>query len=266
MGFLSFILGSSSKPPAPPAANKPAIDTHPLRLPIGPSPWVFQGRSIVINGIDYRFCETAPKDGKLAGMTSLQDTNGTTYLLFDFQYYARILDDGTALFWRESGEKNKQRIIFDCFKVSTLKPIPDPLTAAREIREKKLGISPSESFQGWNFSPQVEAGIYPLSVPHDWSRFEETLVLASHAETNGYDKMSRAIFVFNWIKQQVEVFPQDWFNAGNYDFGYQWITRVARRSDGSIIGDGIRLGSFELDETNRRINKWLTQDPFYMIQ
>ena len=91
-------------------------------------------------------------------------------------------------------------------------------------------------------------------------------MLADYAGPSGADKMARAIFAFDWLKSQVEVIPQDWFNTGNYDFGYQWISRVARCSDGSIVGDGIRLGRFELDETNRRIKKWLIQDPFYMIQ
>ena len=67
------------------------------------------------------------------------------------------------------------------------------------------------------------------------------------------------------LTRQVEVFPQDWFNDGSYDFGYQWITRVNRRVDGSIAGDGIRLGTFELDATNRMIKRWLTSDPFYRI-
>jgi hypothetical protein len=78
--------------------------------------------------------------------------------------------------------------------------------------------------------------------------------------------MSRAIFAFDWLHHRVEVLPQDWFNQGNYDFGYQWIIRVARRTDGTIVGDGIRLGSFELDETNRRVKNWVTRDPFYRLK
>lgn len=239
---------------------------QPLRLAIGPSPWAFHNRSTVLGGVLYRFQETAPGDGKLAGMTSLQISSGATLLILDFHCYVRILDDGTVLLWRESGEKAARHIVFDCFRLSSLKHIPEPLTTAGEIRERKLGIAPLPTSEHWEFSPHLQGGVHPLSVPHDWSRFEETLVLADFGDSNYYDKMARAIFAFDWISKQVEVFPQDWFNTGNYDFGYQWITRAARRSDGSIVGDGIRLGSFELDETNRRIKAWLTKDPFYMIQ
>ena len=58
--------------------------------------------------------------------------------------------------------------------------------------------------------------------------------------------------------------PQKWFNEGNYDFGYQWITRVERnKKTGRIVGEGIRLGNFELDSTSTQIGRWLEQDVFY---
>jgi hypothetical protein len=266
MSILSFLFGSCSKPPTPPQPTGQQSEPQPLRLAIGPSPWAFRDRSTVVGGVTYRFRETLPGDGKLAGITSLQDSSGTTLLVLDFYCYARILDDGAVLLWRESGEKAERRIVFDCFRLSSLQPVSDPRGTAADIRERKVGVAPLQSSEHWEFSPRLETGVHPLSLPHDWSRFEETLVLADHGDANGYDKMARAIFAFDWSKRQVEIFPQDWFNTGDYDFGYQWITRVARRTDGSIVGDGIRLGRFELDEGNRRVKKWLTTDPFYMIQ
>lgn len=267
MGLLSLLFGSCSKPPTPPPLP-PAqpSELQPLRLSIGPSPWAFVNRSTKAGGLAYRFRGTAPDDGKLAGLTSLQDAEGNTLLILDFQCYARILDDGTILLWRETGEKESKRIVFDSFPLSSLQRIADPLAAAAQLRESKLGVAPLPSSQHWEFMPRLDAGVHQLSPPHDWSGFEETLVLADHADSNGYDKMSRAIFAFDWRTRQVEVLPQDWFNNGNYDFGYQWVTRVARRSDGSIVGEGIRLGTFELDSTNRNIKMWTRENPFHMIQ
>ena len=40
---------------------------------------------------------------------------------------------------------------------------------------------------------------------------------------------------------------------------------MARQSDGKIVGDGIRLGSFELDDSNRQVKKWISKNPFHMI-
>jgi hypothetical protein len=266
MSIFSSLFGSRSKPPEPPQATGGNSTPQPLRLAIGPSPWAFRNRTPVVGGVKYQFQETVPGDGNLAGATSLQNSNGETLLVLDFYCYARILDDGKVLLWRESGEKSERRIVFDSFQLSTLKRVSDPRAVATEIRQRKLGVSPLEFSERWEVSSYLAEGVHPISVSHDWSGFEETLLLSDHADANGYDKMARAVFAFNWIKRQVEVFPQDWFNTGNYDFGYQWITRVARRTDGSIVGDGIRLGSFELDETNRKVKKWLNSDPFYMIQ
>jgi len=150
---------------------------------MGPSPWAFKDRSIMASGVTYHFHETAPGDGKLAGMTSLQDSGGATLLLLDFQCYTRILDDGTVLVWRESGGKAERRIMFDRISLSVLERVSDTLAAACEIREKKLGINPILTTQHWEFSPYLQAGTHPLSVPHDWSRFEEILVLADWPTT-----------------------------------------------------------------------------------
>lgn len=56
--------------------------------------------------------------------------------------------------------------------------------------------------------------------------------------------------------------PQDWFNHGDYDFGYQWVTLVAREPGDRIVGEEIRIGAFVLDETGRRVSEWLSVNPF----
>jgi len=251
MGFLSFLFSSCSKTPSTPPKGV-----------LGPSPWGFHDRSFVIGDNSYRFTETA-SGGKLDGLISLQDAKGMTLLVLDFYCYLRILEDGTVMLWREAGEKSARRIVFDNFSLSSLRPLSDPLVTAANMREEKVGLASLPVSQHWELSPYLVAGGHSISIPFDWSRFEETLVLADHADTGNPDKMARAIFAFNWTERKVEVFPQDWFNNGKYDFGYQWITRVERRSDGSITGQGIRLGRFELDETNRRVKKWVIEDRFY---
>jgi hypothetical protein len=237
-----------------------------LRLSFGPSPWAFAGRSFSCGGQIFRFREIASK-GTLAGIISIQDANGADLLFFDFQTYARILNDGTTLVWRAIAEGTTKRIVFDSFSLLTLKEPADPVAAALELREKKLGIFPLPNCQHWECASALDAGVHPISLGHDWDRFEETLVLADHsAEPNdSYKNMHRAIFAFDWVRRSVQVFPQDWFNEGNYDFDYQWIARVARRNDGIICGEGVRLGSFELDATNRRITKWLSADEGRML-
>jgi hypothetical protein len=50
------------------------------------------------------------------------------------------------------------------------------------------------------------------------------------------------------------LYPQDWFNQGEYDYGFEWVTRVRRdAASGKVRGDGIRLLPFTLDDTLRNL-------------
>ena len=239
-------------------SNDPSV----LRAAIGPSPWAFYNHSVKINNDIFLFKDLFPGDKSYSGLIALYNSKNEILLVQDFYNYARILDDGTTLLWRAAGD-----ISFDCCNITNLCPINNPKEIAQTMREKKISISPIPNSENWTIFPYLQIGVrHRINNNYKWERFEETLVLANYEISTDQKKMSRAILVFNWIDREVEVFPQEWFNNGNYDFGYQWITRVARRSDGKIVGDGIRLGSFELDNTNRNIEKWNIQNPFYMIK
>jgi hypothetical protein len=150
--------------------------------------------------------------------------------------------------------------------IENLIVISDPVSEAREMRQQKEGVRGLRTYTPFSISCWLAEGVHKINPPAEFLPFEETLVLGDHHPGgDSYAKMFRSIFAFDWGKEQVQVFPQDWFNESNYDFGYQWITRVERRPDGRIVGDGIRLGSFELDETNKRVKRWTSQDPFYML-
>jgi len=115
----------------------------------------------------------------------------------------------------------------------------------------------------------LQPGKHDLNeVPPLFADVGEILVLADYCPdgkpSNNFDHMCRAIFAFGFSENEVEVVPQDWFNNGAYDFGYQWITRVARDPETRrILGEGIRLGFFRLDATFRSVEEWLVNDPFY---
>lgn len=233
-----------------------------LKTAIGPSPSAFRNGFVSVGRVTYGFRDTATDQSKFFGLISLQDANGATLLLLERYCYAQILEDGTMLLWREVGEKDTRRIVFDNFFLTDLRPITDPLAIAAQMRQEKMAISQLAKSEHWEISSYMKAGVHPISIPYNWSRFYETLVLTDHEDFSIRNRKALAIFAFSWTQSQVAVFPQDWFNTGNYDFGYQGNAHVVRRNDGTIIGEGIRLGSFELDESNRRVKKWLSQDPF----
>jgi hypothetical protein len=63
----------------------------------------------------------------------------------------------------------------------------------------------------------------------------------------------------------IDVIPQDWFSDGEFDFGYPWVTRIARDPEtGRLVGEGIRMGFFRLDASNRAVERWESNEPFWM--
>jgi hypothetical protein len=266
LSVLSLLTSACFMPKERSEASHRQSAMQSIRAAIGPSPWGMVGHFVVVEGVEYRFREAVPGDGNLSGLVSLQDASGAALLVLDFQCYARILDNGDVLLWREFRDKTVKRIVFHRFRLSALQPISRLRDTASDVRSRRVGAGPLPGTEHWELSSRMEAGVHSISIPHDWSQFEETLVLADHDAASDVDRMSRAVFAFDWETRCVEVFPQDWFNEGDYDFGYQWITRVHRRTDGRIEGDGIRLGQFELDAANRQVKRWIIKDPFYRIQ
>lgn len=60
--------------------------------------------------------------------------------------------------------------------------------------------------------------------------------------------MDICIWSIDTKSQTVFVMPQQWWNKSDADFGYQWISRVARDAlSGLIVGDGVRIDPFVLD-------------------
>lgn len=256
---MALIDRKDETPPQP-----PEHDLRPIRLAVGPSPWAWRDRSHVMGGQKYRF-RGLEADEELAGITKVLNENDEVILLLDFYHYARFLDDGRVLLWWEDARSETKTLCFAAFRFRDLPAIPDPMDAARRMRAEKRDSSGLPGAVEWKVACLREAGDHEIDSPEEWRDFEETLALAAHARSEGYPGMHRALFVFDWKDRRLTVLPQDWFNEGNYDFDYQGITRIARTESGEFIGEGVRLGTFVLDESGRRIGRWISENPFHMI-
>jgi hypothetical protein len=261
--ILPPIPKTSAQPPPQDRTQQPKIST--VRVALGPSPWAWTNRSHVMNGRKYLF-RALGEGPDFAGVTQVINESNQTVLLLDFGCYARLMHDGTGLLWWEGGSQEARVIEFRVFAFHELNPIGDPFSEAKEMRKRKDHATSLPLASSFSISAWLTEGIHVLKIPNEFLQFEETLVLADHQPgANGWNKACRAIFVFDWLEKKLRVIPQDWFNQGNYDFGYQWIARVARTTGGSIVGDGIRLGNFELDESGKQVKRWLSQNEFHMI-
>jgi hypothetical protein len=104
------------------------------------------------------------------------------------------------------------------------------------------------------------AGTHKIDVPAELASVVELLVPTSYPAASP-DDPAFALFILYPHAGLVEVLPQNWFTSARFDVGYQWIARAARDPESyRIVGDGIRVEPFLLDEDGRRLERWLEKN------
>jgi hypothetical protein len=72
------------------------------------------------------------------------------------------------------------------------------------------------------------------------------------------DDPAFALFVFYLQAGLVQVLPQKWFTAAQYQIGQQWITRATRDPESQrILGECFGVGMFLLEEDGCRLAEWI---------
>ena len=93
--------------------------------------------------------------------------------------------------------------------------------------------------------------------PSELQAIEELLILCNSSAISARDdgiNANLALLVAKPNQSSYQLFPQDWFNSSDSDFGFQWVTRVARDPQtGRVRGEGFRIDPFELDDTLRKV-------------
>ncbi len=104
---------------------------------------------------------------------------------------------------------------------------------------------------------KLAPGMNKIEVPAEMQTVDELIVPTTYAAMNP-DGPAMALYVFYLQAGLVEVLPQKWFTSAQYNVGQQWITRAARDPEShQIFGDGIRLGSFLLEQDGCRLQEWI---------
>ena len=250
---------------------RPADEQESQFDPPGPSPW-YLGEKGSLPAEGYEWSEAGDGDD-LPGLSALRGPSGDMLLILGSGCYVRPLTDLRLLLWYawyEGRGSTDPRVCFEIVDLANVDPIDDPYAAAPAIyREEKRSHYRGASVCEFVFRTCVRPGVHELGrVPPDLVAIGEVLVLAEHGrkitDVFGLGRPHMAIFAFQFTQSRVEVIPQDWFNNGDYDFGAQWITRVARKPQSNrIFGEGIRLGFFRLSKSGRNVEEWLTADPFH---
>lgn len=197
-----------------------------------------------------------------AGAFILADQTGTCFgILKTYTYLLPGPGHDTFLVWPRTNDAaaGRPEIKLSLYATDMLLPIQN-----HEERILKLRDAKTEFFY-FNPEPQKTISI-PLNAdaehsnhefPAEFKPFPEFCAVTDIPGLYG-DPNKRwdnsAIVLIKPQDNRIQVYPQDWFNKSDADFGYQWITMAVRNpATGLIHGQGIRIGDFILDETKRQI-------------
>jgi hypothetical protein len=101
------------------------------------------------------------------------------------------------------------------------------------------------------------AGTHKIDVPAELALVDELIVPTSYKAMSN-DDPAFALFVFYLRAGLVEVLPQKWFTAAQYQVGKQWISRAARDLESHrIFGECFGAGTFLLEDDGRRLADWI---------
>lgn len=103
----------------------------------------------------------------------------------------------------------------------------------------------------------LAAGTHKIEVPQLLRNVDELIVPTSYKAMSN-DDPAFALFVFYLQAGLLEVLPQKWFTAAQYEVGRQWISRATRDADSHrIFGECYGVGTFLLDEDGCRLAEWI---------
>ena len=220
----------------------------------GPTPWYLQSAPAVPGFAWAR----AGDSGNTAGAVVLR-AQGEVVLLLDFHNYTLLIDPDTLLVWHQPYDDSSLTtlpVVLRTFALRQLRPLTGDLAElCREMRRSKAPFASSDSPASQVSISTTVVGRQHVSFPEPLRGVGELLILchSSAAKTGPPPDWSNlALMVVSPRDGWYELFPQDWFNSAGLDYGYQWVTRVARDPrTGRIHGEGIRIDPFVLDETLR---------------
>ena len=226
-----------------------------LDCTVGPAPWYWESFPSLISASGQRFVWTHHgEQGPLAYLVSLHREGEPDQPRLALNTYCRPfpVPPNRLGIWCPEGRS----IRFLCFD-------PDELTAF-DFAEIAGWFKQSSDRVYAATSPMAEfeplalgASTHNIEVPPELQSVDELIVPASYPASNS-DDPAFALYVFYLRAGLLEVLPQKWFTASQYDVGRQWIPRAARDPQSHrILGECFGVGTFLLAEDGCRLESWI---------
>lgn len=231
-----------------------------LRSTPGPSPWFYSDKFGIIPGHHWT--------GSKGGCVILARDSSQIILVLGYYHYVLALDDEHILVWVQKGseEETTAPVEFRLIDLSQLKPIGEDVESLSESCQAADGfLSEGPLQEHFHVPTHLNWEQESLEIPHlDVLPSQLTIVCQSSLIASPTSHApNHALIDIDFENARSKAYPQDWFNNGDFDFGYDWITHVVRvENTGRTFGFGIRLGAFELDKTRTKLKRWINSSKF----
>jgi len=218
----------------------------------GPSPWCLGQPASDLSTHDKKL--TWERDPHV-GPTELIDSDRQTYALVSIYTYVRRINPTQFVVWYKSGTPQAGQMQFELYEISSLQPMTQQQACSGRLKKPPF-LAAMPPIAQLSIPRNQAVGSDGTNFPSEFAHCPELFVLVSNDNT--WDNVELNLWIIEPATQQIRVVSQEWFSRGSYDFGYQWITRIARDPETRLlIGDGIRIGQFMLNEDGTQFLHWL---------
>jgi hypothetical protein len=227
-----------------------------LERVVGPTPWYWKTFPAFRSATGQRFTWTHHgEQGALAYVVTLALENESDKPRLALNTYCRpFLASAQYLgIWCPEGRS----IRFTVFDPDRLKPFDLAEIAGWFKQSSDRIYSTTPPVADFEVPLTLGAGMHKIDVPAELATVDELIVPTSYKAMSN-DDPAFALFVFYLQAGLVEVLPQKWFTAAQYQVGKQWISRAARDLESHrIFGECFGAGTFLLEEDGCRLADWI---------
>ena len=227
-----------------------------LSAAVGPAPWYWQTFPNIQSHSRQGFVWTHHgTEGPVAHLVTLGLEQEAATVRLALNTYCRpfLLAPNFLGVWCPEG----RNIRLVCFDPDQLKAFDVAEVAGWFKQSSERIYSSTAPIADFEVPLSLAAGTHKVETPSAFSTIDELIVPTSYKPMT-QDDPAFALFVFYLQAGLVEVLPQKWFTAAQYQVGQQWITRATRDPESQrILGECFGVGTFLLEEDGCRLAEWI---------
>jgi hypothetical protein len=223
---------------------------------VGPAPWYWQTFPPFQSHSRQQLVWTHHgTEGPVAHLVTLGLEQETATIRLALNTYCRPFPVTANLLGVWCPEGRNLRLV--CFDPDELKAFDVAEVAGWFKQSSERIYSATAPIADFEVPLSLSAGTHKIEIPSAFSSIDELIIPTSYKPMTP-DDPAFAVFVFYLQAGLVEVLPQKWFTAAQYQVGQQWITRAARDPESHrILGECFGVGTFLLEEDGCRLQEWI---------